>query len=195
MTGLNALPGWRRAKPVGAPAGPVDWVTGAALALRRQALEEVGPFDEEFRFYGQDLELCLRLAQESQPPFFRPAVRPLVWKHRAGLVGLEPEGRDETGARACDSVRADVVLGQRPERRRFLAEHALVAPLAVGAASLLLGVGQRQVDDVVRVLLEVARSFFRADDVVRWGDQLRQRTGQVRVVAKRAKSLNVGHGR
>lgn len=41
---------------------PVDWVTGAALGLRRQVLEEVGPLDERFSFYAQDLDLCARAA-------------------------------------------------------------------------------------------------------------------------------------
>ena len=59
---LERVPTYRRWKPVGARAdGRVDWVTGAALAVRRSALAEVGPLDERFRFYGQDLDLCLRL--------------------------------------------------------------------------------------------------------------------------------------
>ena len=58
---LARLPGWRRVKPVGAAPGRVDWVTGAALALRRRAWEESGPLDEGFRFYGQDLDLCLKI--------------------------------------------------------------------------------------------------------------------------------------
>ena len=58
---LARLPGWRRVKPVGATPGRVDWVTGAALALRRRAWEQAGPMDEGFRFYGQDLDLCLKV--------------------------------------------------------------------------------------------------------------------------------------
>jgi N-acetylglucosaminyl-diphospho-decaprenol L-rhamnosyltransferase len=59
---------WRRGAPEGAgpqeptEPGPVEWVTGAALGLRRAALASPAPFDESFRFYGQDLDLCLRLA-------------------------------------------------------------------------------------------------------------------------------------
>src|SRR5436309_346274 len=34
---LARLPGYRRAKPAGAPAGRVAWVAGAALAVRRRA--------------------------------------------------------------------------------------------------------------------------------------------------------------
>ena len=39
----------------------VDWVTGAAMTIRRAALEEVGPLDDGFQFYAQDLDLCTRL--------------------------------------------------------------------------------------------------------------------------------------
>jgi GT2 family glycosyltransferase len=42
------------------PAG-VDWVHGAALALRREAWQAAGAFDAGFRCYCQDLDLCLRL--------------------------------------------------------------------------------------------------------------------------------------
>jgi GT2 family glycosyltransferase len=38
----------------------VDWVSGAALALRRSVWETSGPLDEGFRFYAQDLDFCLR---------------------------------------------------------------------------------------------------------------------------------------
>jgi GT2 family glycosyltransferase len=59
---LGALPGYRRVRaPSGAAAGPVDWVTGAALAIRREAWTQAGPLDETYRFYVQDLDLCIRL--------------------------------------------------------------------------------------------------------------------------------------
>jgi GT2 family glycosyltransferase len=38
----------------------VDWVSGAAMAFRREVWERAGPLDERFRFYCQDIELCLR---------------------------------------------------------------------------------------------------------------------------------------
>jgi hypothetical protein len=65
-TGLPALlgswPGYRRLRPVGsAERARVDWVSGAALAIRRAAWAEVGPFDEGYGFYGQDVDFCLRL--------------------------------------------------------------------------------------------------------------------------------------
>jgi GT2 family glycosyltransferase len=38
----------------------VDWVSGAAMAFRREVWDAAGPFDERFRFYCQDIEFCLR---------------------------------------------------------------------------------------------------------------------------------------
>jgi GT2 family glycosyltransferase len=46
----------------------VDWLVGAAMLCRREALEAVrtpaGPFDERFFMYSEELDLCLRLKRE-----------------------------------------------------------------------------------------------------------------------------------
>ena len=39
----------------------VDWLMGSALLLRREALEEVGLFDESFFIYFEEVDLCRRL--------------------------------------------------------------------------------------------------------------------------------------
>lgn len=39
----------------------VGWVSGAAMLIRRSALEEVGGFDEAYWFYGEELDLGTRL--------------------------------------------------------------------------------------------------------------------------------------
>lgn len=40
--------------------GSVGWVSGAAMALRRRVWDAVGPLREDFRFYAQDLDFCVR---------------------------------------------------------------------------------------------------------------------------------------
>src|SRR5699024_2747584 len=38
-----------------------DWATGAAMYLRRDALDAVGPFDERFFLYSEETDYALRL--------------------------------------------------------------------------------------------------------------------------------------
>jgi len=56
---LGRLPGRRLFGAGGAARnGPVDWVSGAAIAVRRAVWQSCGPFDEDYHFYCQDLDLC-----------------------------------------------------------------------------------------------------------------------------------------
>jgi GT2 family glycosyltransferase/glycosyltransferase involved in cell wall biosynthesis len=39
----------------------VDWVSGACMMIRRQAIDEVGPLDERFFMYWEDADFCRRM--------------------------------------------------------------------------------------------------------------------------------------
>ena len=56
------------------PAEPVesDWMLGAFLLLRREMLTEIGGFDEGFRLYGEDIELCYRAAKGGWERWYVP---------------------------------------------------------------------------------------------------------------------------
>ena len=43
----------------------VPWVSGAFMALRREALEEIGGFDEKYFMYVEDVDLCWRMWRAS----------------------------------------------------------------------------------------------------------------------------------
>jgi len=61
---LARLPVYRRARPLdGDVDRDVEWVCGAALAMRRDVWTAIGPLDEAFALYGQDLDLCSRARQ------------------------------------------------------------------------------------------------------------------------------------
>lgn len=38
----------------------IDWVSGAAMAFRRDVWNAAGPLHEHYRFYAQDLDFCIR---------------------------------------------------------------------------------------------------------------------------------------
>jgi N-acetylglucosaminyl-diphospho-decaprenol L-rhamnosyltransferase len=56
------------------PTEPVeaDWMLGAFLLLRREMLREIGGFDERFRLYGEDIELCYRAAKAGWERWYVP---------------------------------------------------------------------------------------------------------------------------
>jgi GT2 family glycosyltransferase/lipopolysaccharide/colanic/teichoic acid biosynthesis glycosyltransferase len=49
----------------------VDWVTGAAMLLERDAVPETGPFDERYFLYFEDVDLCRRLHASGRRIAFR----------------------------------------------------------------------------------------------------------------------------
>jgi N-acetylglucosaminyl-diphospho-decaprenol L-rhamnosyltransferase len=49
-----------------------DWMLAAFLLLRRELLDELGGFDEGFRLYGEDIELCYRAAKAGWERWYVP---------------------------------------------------------------------------------------------------------------------------
>jgi GT2 family glycosyltransferase len=75
----------------GEQARAVDWVMGAALVLRRQALDEVGLFDEEFFLYSEEVDLQLRLHQAGWDVHYFPDAT--VVHHESQFSAEIPERR------------------------------------------------------------------------------------------------------
>jgi hypothetical protein len=70
---LLGLPGRRRSQPE-APAA-VDWVSGCAWMLRRSTAARVGPLDEGYFMYVEDVDYCRRLALVAAEVWVEPAAR------------------------------------------------------------------------------------------------------------------------
>jgi N-acetylglucosaminyl-diphospho-decaprenol L-rhamnosyltransferase len=98
----------------------VDWVTGAALLLRREALDEVGLFDEEFFLYSEEVDLQLRLRRGGWGIHFFPDVT--VVHHESQFSAGVPERRINEMWRS---------------RHRYWHKHH--SPPAARAAALLTG--------------------------------------------------------
>ncbi|MBI1299380.1 glycosyltransferase [bacterium] len=82
MLALLPLPTWLRAATLPrlerrdySQIHPVDELSGAALCLRRATLDSVGLFDENFYFFGEDVDLCRRLQQDGWGVVYVPTAR------------------------------------------------------------------------------------------------------------------------
>jgi GT2 family glycosyltransferase len=53
----------------------VGWVTGCCLLLRRECLEELGGFDEDYFLYYEDVDLCRRAMAHGWSVWYEPALR------------------------------------------------------------------------------------------------------------------------
>jgi N-acetylglucosaminyl-diphospho-decaprenol L-rhamnosyltransferase len=51
---------------------PADWMLAAFLLLRREMLDELGGFDDRFRLYGEDIDLCYRAAKAGWERWYVP---------------------------------------------------------------------------------------------------------------------------
>lgn len=53
----------------------VDKIVGACIAVRRSAVEQVGTMDEDFNFYFEDTEWCLRMTRGGWDVMWAPAIK------------------------------------------------------------------------------------------------------------------------
>jgi GT2 family glycosyltransferase len=62
----------------------VDWIIGAAMAIRREAVRESGPFDESLFMYAEDLEWCWRANRAGWELWYEPAATIVHLGNRSG---------------------------------------------------------------------------------------------------------------
>ena len=58
--------------PIPTRAGPTQWVAGVSMMIRREVLEEIGLFDEEFFLYFEEVDLCRRARQAGWSTHYVP---------------------------------------------------------------------------------------------------------------------------
>ena len=118
----------------------VDWATGAALAVSREAIERSGLLDEELFAYLEDVDWCLRIREAGLRVVFVPSAR--AWHRVSASTGgpssptslryhcrntLAVSERHRSLGRARGAVRQGIVLSthalqalQQPPRGRAL---------------------------------------------------------------------------
>lgn len=161
---VGRVPFYRRLKPVGGEPGAVEWVPGAALAIRRAAWEQIGPLDESFRFYGQDLDFCLRLRAADWQVALLPDFR--VMHHHGATIGSK--AGTGGGRQHPELLWTDLLYWSRKHRGPRWSFWAALALLSGGCLrSLARGVAtpfvpapkRRAFREESRALREAIRSF------------------------------------
>lgn len=66
---------------------------GGAMLLRREVIDSVGGFDEEFHFYGEDIELCARIVNSGWELIFEPDAQVVHHDGKSALVRWDSEER------------------------------------------------------------------------------------------------------
>jgi hypothetical protein len=104
---LGRFPAWRRVKPLH-PDSPVDvgWVSGAAMVVRESVWRDLGPFDANYGFYGQDLDLCLRARDRGWRIRLLPGFQAL---HHQGAT-ISTKGEEACGDSDLGLLWSDLVL-------------------------------------------------------------------------------------
>lgn len=125
----------------GFPAGtaPVDWVSGCAWLLRRAAVDQVGPLDESYFMYYEDVDYCRRLHDAGWQVLATPVV---TVEHAVG------RGSRETGRLAVDGGAALVRYAEKflPEGSAGEMKRLLRAGWGIRKAvrGLLAAIGDRR---------------------------------------------------
>lgn len=71
-------PFWNRERYGGSDPGvaaAVDFVCGAAFLIRRELLQRIGAFDEEYFMYSEEMDFCYRARQAGWQVHYAPAAR------------------------------------------------------------------------------------------------------------------------
>ncbi|MFN3689658.1 MAG: glycosyltransferase family 2 protein [Fimbriimonadales bacterium] len=84
----------------------VDWVSGAALFIRRAVFEQLGGFDEQFFMYCEDMDLCYRAWQAGYKVVYYP----------------EPKVKHAIG-RSTDQVANKMIITFHRSMYRFYKKH------------------------------------------------------------------------
>lgn len=86
-------------QPVNHPTQLVDWVSGAAMLVRRRAFAAASGFDERFFLYWEDVDLCKRLRAAGWDVLHVPHARV---RHHRGASLANPDVRTRLYDAAAD---------------------------------------------------------------------------------------------
>lgn len=116
---------WVVAPPERDEPHPCQWLSGAALMVRRQVFQEIGLLDEDFFTYFEDVDFCLRVHRAGWPTWFVPESR---------IVHLAGQSSGISGKSGSEPRRGGYWF--RARRHYFLKNHGRWYAAAADAAAL-----------------------------------------------------------
>ena len=123
-------------------------LSGAALMVRREVINEVGGFDERFHMYGEDTEWCLRIVRGGWLMMFEP--KAIVVHHGGGSAT-----KRWTDLEKRREVYISFFRFQRLSLSRSLAIANLIAGCLASSTQLLWRFLGRQPRDEARMVLSL----------------------------------------
>ncbi len=134
---------------------PVDVVKGCALAVSRDAFDEVGGWDERYFMYAEENELCLALARSGRQNWFVPGARVT---HYGGVASAERYVEHQLLA-----MQSATAFLRRHGSRGLVAFHRALGASTFAVRAVLLGAASRvrPDDDRLRQRSQAARALWR----------------------------------
>ncbi|MCA1594048.1 MAG: glycosyltransferase [Acidobacteria bacterium] len=132
----------------------VPRLSGAALLVKREVIDDIGGLDERFHMYGEDVEWCLRMSRAGWWLVHEPEA--VVMHHGSGS-SKQRWGNLETMRRIVDGqLRFQEYCLSRPQRIANITASALVAALSSAWQAMRGGSRQEQ-----RVALSLYAAYFK----------------------------------
>ena len=103
--------------------GRFDWTTGAVLAVRREAFEAVGGFDERFFLFSEETDLCKRIQDAGWEAHFEPQIS---FVHHAGKAGVDPAREAQMAYARLQYARKHFTRAEAATYRAALMAHHLL---------------------------------------------------------------------
>lgn len=134
----------------------VNFLTAAAVLVKREMIEGVGGFDERFHMYGEDNEWCLRMVRAGWALFFEPEA---VVIHHGGQSSLRRWSSPE-------KMRVQLEAGFHFQRhclsRRHVISNLLANYFVCSLERVWRRLRRRPVDDIELMLEVYAKNLKRA---------------------------------
>jgi len=112
----------------------VDWLSGSAIMVRREVLEQIGAWDESFFMYCEDVDLCYRLKEAGWGRFYVPQA---TITHRIGA--------------SSDWAQGAMIRRHHASMLRFYLKHYARGPGLLLAPAAAAGISARACGAVVKL--------------------------------------------